>query len=245
MAKFDDHVISQHRALRRLLDEFKYQNTPIPHNYCQVAGSTGFSWVQNCNDQGWVTHIKAWVEPGALMNRGLAELLLTFQELRRLEMLAASGSTVPPQLGGLSKLEHFDVWGVCWQGRLPPNLGEGLQQIRSLKIRYWQDLKLPSCGVQGTLPARWGLTMPFLTSFWLYNNRLTGTLPPEFSGWSNLAEFWVASNQLTGVLPSSYAAWENIWSIDLSNNNLQGEVPNAWWQHEDTLELIQIADNPR
>lgn len=242
VARFTDPTISQPRTLRRLLDEWGYKNQPVPRDYCNPNAWDNPQWVQSCAD-GWITTLSGahGVNPNAKLNRNLAELLLTFARVELLSTHVASGSTIPPQLGGLAHLQFLFIRSPCWQGQLPPNLGRELPGLWYLDIGHWSQLQ-PECGVQGTLPAIWGRTMPNLEVLSIIHNRLTGTLPQEYAQMTKMRTFVLFDNRLSGSLPSSYGSWENIERFELYENNLEGVLPTSYGAWTDIVRLL-LSDN--
>ena len=59
----------------------------------------------------------------------------------------------------------------------------------------------------------------------LSGNRLTGEIPPELGGLSNLRELYLSFNQLTGEIPPELGGLSNLRELYLSFNQLTGEIP--------------------
>lgn len=235
IAQFKDPAVSQPRALRRWLDAYKRTDVQVPNNYCSL-------WLVRCVD-GWVTQLEHASGYEPVLNRELAEVLLTFERLEGMGIYVAIGSILPPQLGGLSRLRSIWARSVCWDGELPPNLGRGWSNIQYVSIGSWQ--KVANCGIRGTLPVLWGSTMPNLFSLELPFNRLSGPLPAEYSGMVRMERLILSGNQLTGLLPGSYSQWGSARDINLHDNNLQGEVPPSWSQFKGRLQYLTLSSNPR
>ncbi|KAL7616922.1 hypothetical protein Lser_V15G01256 [Lactuca serriola] len=70
-----------------------------------------------------------------------------------------------------------------------------------------------------------------MTGLDLSSNKLTGEIPQELGGLSQIRALNLSHNQLTGPIPASFSNLANIESLDLSSNSLTGKVPS---------ELIQI-----
>ena len=64
-----------------------------------------------------------------------------------------------------------------------------------------------------------------LTGLALFNNQLTGPMPPELSSLSGLAALLLKDNQLTGPIPPELASLSNLTSLSLEGNQLTGPVP--------------------
>ena len=64
-----------------------------------------------------------------------------------------------------------------------------------------------------------------VTGLVLENNQLTGHIPPELAGLSNLAELDLSRNQLTGPIPPELAGLSSLTGLYLWNNLLTGPIP--------------------
>ena len=54
---------------------------------------------------------------------------------------------------------------------------------------------------------------------------MTGEIPPELGGLSNLTRLWLDNNQLTGEIPPELGGLSNLTLLSLSSNQLTGEIP--------------------
>ena len=61
---------------------------------------------------------------------------------------------------------------------------------------------------------------------YLYNNQLSGEIPPEIGNLTNLTHLWLSSNQLIEEIPSEIGNLTNLTELYLSNNQLTGEIPS-------------------
>ena len=64
-----------------------------------------------------------------------------------------------------------------------------------------------------------------LRDLFLSYNQLTGEIPPELGGLSNLAELGLRANQLTGEIPPKLGGLSNLTWLSLDANQLTGEIP--------------------
>ena len=85
-------------------------------------------------------------------------------------------------------------------------------------------LALPGNNLTGTLPAELG-GLSNLTDLVLYNNGLTGEIPPELGGLSNLTRLSLDSNRLTGEIPPELGGLSNLTGLFLHGNQMTGEIP--------------------
>lgn len=259
VARFDDPAVSQPRALRRLLDEYGYYDVPVPWAYCNPetwtdprnprAPAFTNTWVTACDD-GFVTELSADIGPadnpyGHLrLDQRLADVLLLLEKVEILVLFTSPGSSIPPQLGALTQMSIFIAYSWCWKGTLPANLGRGWPDLEILRIEQ-QEEPTKQCGIEGTLPEAWGRSMRRVGFFELSNNRLAGSLPPEYAQMSELRYFDLRDNQLGGVLPSSYSNWPYIADIRLQGNDIRGEIHPAWSVLSDTLQTLTLSNNPK
>lgn len=61
---------------------------------------------------------------------------------------------------------------------------------------------------------------------------ISGTLPMEWSRWSELDTLQLWGNQLTGSLPSKWSHMQHLTYLDLSSNNLTGLAALAFTEHK-------------
>eukprot|EP01112_Ceratiomyxa_fruticulosa_P021763 TRINITY_DN7782_c0_g1_i1.p1 TRINITY_DN7782_c0_g1~~TRINITY_DN7782_c0_g1_i1.p1 ORF type:complete len:195 (+),score=31.87 TRINITY_DN7782_c0_g1_i1:866-1450(+) len=71
----------------------------------------------------------------------------------------------------------------------------------------------------------------------LYENNITGTIPPEIGTLEHLTEFTFGNNQINGSLPSSISDSPVLRFISGHHNNLTGTLPNELVDDKTTLSL--------
>ena len=64
----------------------------------------------------------------------------------------------------------------------------------------------------------------------LFNNRLTGEIPPELGQLSQLQYLTLHNNQLSGEIPVELGQLSQLWSLALDHNQLTGEIPSQLGQ---------------
>ena len=73
-------------------------------------------------------------------------------------------------------------------------------------------------------------------------NQLTGEIPPELGGLSNLAELFLADNGLTGEIPPELGGLSNLAELFLDGNQLTGEIPPELGGLSN-LQRLYLSDN--
>ena len=85
-------------------------------------------------------------------------------------------------------------------------------------------LNLAENQLTGEIPPELG-GLSNLTGLWLSENQLTGEIPPELGGLSNLTGLWLSENQLTGEIPTELGDLSNLTGLGLGGNQLTSEIP--------------------
>ncbi|MCK5694936.1 MAG: right-handed parallel beta-helix repeat-containing protein, partial [Bacteroidales bacterium] len=65
-----------------------------------------------------------------------------------------------------------------------------------------------------------------VTAIRFYNNGLTGTIPPDLNGLSNLLVLGFGFNSLSGSIPAEIGTLFNLQNLDLCGNQLSGSIPS-------------------
>ena len=82
------------------------------------------------------------------------------------------------------------------------------QRVTSLEFYVWYDQRLT-----GTIPAELG-GLTNLERLSLSDNYLTGTIPAELGGLTNLQSLTLYDNYLTGTIPAELGGLTNLQSLD-------------------------------
>ncbi|XP_027181664.1 putative receptor-like protein kinase At3g47110 [Coffea eugenioides] len=95
--------------------------------------------------------------------------------------------------------------------------------------------------ISGSLPSGIGnlASLGYLDILVLEQNMLTGNIPVSLSNCSNLQGFTVSQNRLSGALPKEFL---NLVSLDISENKLSGEIPSSIDGCE-MLEYLRLKGN--
>lgn len=102
-------------------------------------------------------------------------------------------------------------------------------------------LELFNNGLTGIIPPAIG-DITFLDLLYLYSNQIVGQLPVEIGQLSNLVNLSINSTLLSGPIPSTIGNLDNLLFLSLSNNNLSGTLPIELGDMDNLLSL-SIWDN--
>ncbi|CAI0442200.1 unnamed protein product [Linum tenue] len=189
---------------------------------CTTNDPDGFfsSW----NDS---LHFCSW--PGVQCSRHGSDERVTSLDLSELDLVG----TLPPQVGNLSFLRHFNATGNSFTGPIPANLS------RCSKLRI---LMLSSNKLRGKIPVQLG-SLSKLEILRIGQNNLTGSLPASLGNLSQLVNFGAAYNNLNlstihimtftfnkleGRLPENIGfTLRDIGYFAVSENDLVGSIPES------------------
>ena len=102
-------------------------------------------------------------------------------------------------------------------------------------------LELNGNGLSGTIPPELG-GLSNLESLWLSGNDLSGAIPPELGGLPNLRQLFLDRNELSGAIPVELGDLSNLWDLSLSGNDLSGAIPPELGGLS-KLRLLSLAGN--
>ncbi|KAJ9513826.1 hypothetical protein QJQ45_020902 [Haematococcus lacustris] len=128
---------------------------------------------------------------------------------------------VPRQFCALRSLREFDLDGGQLTGPIP----------------RWLLEPNPDPAANGTLC---GSNIQELD---LSSNRLSGTIPPEFSIKKSMQEFKIEHNHVTGTLPESFGQLPDLWRIRLATNHMTGRMPQSLSNLTATLNELWLDNN--
>lgn len=123
---------------------------------------------------------------------------------------------------GGSSWTHNDGWAI------PPNLGisecgsYGISCINVLGQEHVSSVDLSNNGLTGQLPASLS-DLPYLQTFNVYYNELTGSIP-ALTGLTSLKILNVSSNNLSGTIPN-LTGLTNLTELYVSANYLTSPIP--------------------
>ena len=87
------------------------------------------------------------------------------------------------------------------------------------------EIKLWDNGLTGTIPPQFG-DLTNLEELKLDSNSLTGSIPSQLGNLTNLEALWLDSNSLTGSIPSQLGNLTNLEELKLDSNSLTGSIPS-------------------
>lgn len=119
-------------------------------------------------------------------------------------------------LANLTLLMSFNASKFLLPGSIPDWFGQRLSSLQVLDLR--------SCSVIGSIPTGLG-NLTNLTSLYLSNNNLTGTIPASLGRLSRLSVLDLSQSSFVGSIPGSFANLQNLSLLDVSNNSLFGSIP--------------------
>jgi hypothetical protein len=145
----------------------------------------------------------------------------------------------------------IDACGVCGGDGSLCAICDGLTEVELWG--EWYDIEsTTSIGLYnqvltGSIPPEIGC-LTNLTELSLYNNQLTGEIPPEIGNLTNLTHLHLQHNQLTGEIPSTIENLTNFITsfmgsgLNLSYNQLTGEIPSEIGQLTN-LHTLYLSNN--
>lgn len=83
-----------------------------------------------------------------------------------------------------------------------PNLGGQIPAAIST-VSTLESFSITSCGFSGTIPSEFGNFGFVMKQLWMYDNDLTGTIPPELANMVALRLLQLEGNAFTGSMPQA------------------------------------------
>ena len=124
---------------------------------------------------------------------------------------------IPPKIAELTELRTLDIRHKELEGEIPPELG-GLSKLEILRIGGYWDGKDAAARVAGRIPPELG-SLANLRILDLSGGELEGKIPPELGKLSNLEELDLSHNQLEGEIPRELGEIPSLVYVDVSGND--------------------------
>ncbi|KAI4330210.1 hypothetical protein MLD38_028512 [Melastoma candidum] len=125
-------------------------------------------------------------------------------------------SSIPKDIGNLTKLEELWVAGANLVGEIPASISK----LKSLK-----NLDVSTNGLSGPIPQEIG-GLESAVQIELYQNNFYGGLPESLAGLKFLDRFDASQNNLSGKLSEKIAAM-SLSSLNVNDNFFSGEIPQG------------------
>uniref|UniRef100_A0A0E0JXH1 non-specific serine/threonine protein kinase n=1 Tax=Oryza punctata TaxID=4537 RepID=A0A0E0JXH1_ORYPU len=150
--------------------------------------------------------------------------------------------SIPPSIGLLPKLTDIRLFNNMLSGSLPPEL-EFPKSLWSVVTNQLSTVMIQNNSFSGTFPKQlpWNFTrldisnnrfsgpIPTLAGkmkiFIAANNFLSGEIPWDLTGISQVTEFDLSRNQISGSLPMTIGVLARLNALNLSGNQISGNIP--------------------
>ena len=117
-----------------------------------------------------------------------------------------------------------------------PNWNNSTKWLTTAPLEDWHGVTTDASGrvsrldllynnnLTGSIPPELG-NLANLTTLALHNNNLTGSIPPELGNLTSLEFLTLSDNDLSGPIPPELGNLTNLTNLRLSNNQLSGQIP--------------------
>ncbi|KAJ0579150.1 putative protein kinase RLK-Pelle-LRR-XI-1 family [Helianthus annuus] len=139
---------------------------------------------------------------------------------------------IPSEISKLVKLWQLELFNNNLRGKLPV----GLRNLTNLQLF---DASINN--LEGDISELKFLTQ--LKSLQLFENKLTGEIPPEIGEFNQLVNLSLYRNRLTGTLPQQLGSLSDFNFIDVSENLLTGPIPPNMCKNNKMTLLLMLQNN--
>jgi len=164
---------------------------------------------------------------------------VTVEEGRVIELSIYSNNligNIPQEVENLTSITKFTLGHHPGLGGNIPEIFDNYSQIKIFGIgncSNLSNLSLWENNLTGPIPPEIG-NLDSLRHLDFHDNQLNGSIPPEIGNCTNLIELRLNNNQLTGNLPENLGSFFNnseqagYVTLDVSNNQLTDSIPFSW-----------------
>ncbi|GLJ11232.1 hypothetical protein SUGI_0147910 [Cryptomeria japonica] len=187
----------------------------------------------------------------ALGNCALSGQIPTWlQNCSNLQVLDLSwnrlNGNIPPWIGNFQYLFYLDIANNSLSGVIPKEFTNLRSLISPQNTTHLDessfDFPLFVKHYQNASGLQYNYLSNFPPSLYLSNNKLSGTIWPDFGNLKLLHIFELRSNNLTGTIPDQLSSMTNLEALDLSENSLTGRIPTSL-QELTFLARFNVANN--
>ncbi|CAI0464250.1 unnamed protein product [Linum tenue] len=139
---------------------------------------------------------------------------------------------IPASIGNLRNLWQLEMYNNNLTGKIPAGLGN---------LTLLENFDASRNHLEGDLSATRYLTN--LVTLQLFQNELSGVVPPEFGGFTKLVNLSLYENQLSGHLPENLGSVSGFDFIDVSENYLTGPIPPNMCKKGVMRGLLMLQNN--
>ncbi|GJN24255.1 hypothetical protein PR202_gb11986 [Eleusine coracana subsp. coracana] len=156
-------------------------------------------------------------------------------QCKKLEVLDLSWNrlvgTIPQWIGDFEYLSYLDLSNNSLVGEIPKSLTR-LKSLVTASARQSQGIAFTSMPLyvkhnRSINGRQYNQLSNFPPSLFLNDNRLNGTIWPEFGNLRELHVLDLSNNSISGSIPDSLSRMDNLEVLDLSSNNLSGLIPSS------------------
>lgn len=154
--------------------------------------------------------------------------------------------SIPPWIGSFESLFYLDIANNSFSGLIPLELTKLPRLISEKNISDIDqtsfELPLIVKHNENASGLQYNQLSKFPPAIYLSNNKLSGSIRPEFGCMKMLHILELRSNSLTGNIPDELSHLTNLESLDLSDNSLTGRIPTAL-QELTFLSKFNVSNN--